>query len=57
MRIANDVDVDELQIARIARKIARREFPEFWRELARPVTIFGLCSPRDLSLDRNPRIL
>ena len=26
-------------------KIARREIPGFWRELARPVTFFDLCSP------------
>ena len=34
-----------------------RKLRELWRELARPVTFFDLCSPSDLEFDRNRRIL
>jgi hypothetical protein len=57
MRSAHVAHAAELQIACIFREIARREFAEFWRELARPVTFFDLCSPHDLHVDRNRRIL
>jgi len=33
-----------------------RKVREFWRELARPVTFFDLCSPRHFGGDRNRRI-
>jgi hypothetical protein len=41
----------------IAPDFANREMPEFWRELARPVTLFDEHSPTDLSSGRNRRIL
>ena len=47
----------EKTISQIIREIARPNSGELWRELARPVTFFDLCSPRDLLLRRNRRIL
>lgn len=41
----------------IAPEFDDREMRELWRELARPVTFFDLCSPNDFFLDRNRRIL
>ena len=40
-------DAGELEMIGIPREIARREFAEFWRELARPVTFFDEPSPSD----------
>jgi hypothetical protein len=37
----------EFRIVRIVREIALRQMRQFWRELARPVTFFDLCSPRN----------
>ena len=45
MTLRDGVYASELGIVRIIREIARREFAKFWRELARPVTFFDLCSP------------
>jgi hypothetical protein len=56
MRFAKGVHAGELEIVRIVWELWRREFAKFWRELARPVTFFDVCSPRDVSLDRNRRI-
>ena len=47
----------EFQIARIAREIALCEMHQLWRELARPVTFFDLCSPSDFLDRENRRIL
>jgi len=38
----------EFRVVRIVREIALREMRQFWRELARPVTFFDLCSPRNI---------
>ena len=45
MTLRDGVYASELGIVRIIREIVRREFATFWRELARPVTFFDLCSP------------
>jgi hypothetical protein len=52
MTFPDDVDAAEWEIARIVRETAGCEFPKFWRELARPVTFFDLCSPSDFQLER-----
>ena len=51
MCFANAVDAVELQIDQIIREIARPELAQLWRELARPVTFFDLCSPLESEFD------
>jgi hypothetical protein len=38
----------KLRVVRIVREIALRETRRLWRELARPVTFFDVCSPRNI---------
>ena len=45
MTCSHGVHASEIEMSRIARKIAKREFPELWRELARPITLFDVHSP------------
>jgi hypothetical protein len=45
MTFADGIYAREMKIVRIVRKLARQEIAKFWRELARPVTFFDLCSP------------
>ena len=57
MPFPDGVDVGDFAISRIVRKTARDEFGELWRELARPVTLFDLCSPSIFFSIKNRRIL
>ena len=45
MTFQHGAHASKLGIVRIVRKIARLEFVEFWRELARPVILFDERSP------------
>jgi len=51
MTFANDVDAAEWTIARIVREMAGCELAKFWRELARPVTLFDGASPANFLLE------
>ena len=44
MRFRDGFRPCEFRVLRIIREIAQSEFAVFWRELARPVTFFDLCS-------------
>jgi hypothetical protein len=57
MRLADGVDARQLRIRRFVREIARLEFAELWRELARPVILFDERSPVDFLPSQNRRIL
>ena len=47
MPFRHGVDARDVETVRIVREIARPEFVEFWRELARPVILFDERSPAD----------
>ena len=57
MRFRYRIHAARARHVKIAPESCDRDMREFWRELARPVTFFDMCSPYDLLVDRNRRIL
>ena len=47
MRVTHGIHASDIGIVAIVREIGWREFAEFWRELARPVTLFDEASLAD----------
>jgi len=57
MRSRNAFHAPNNAMARNAPKIGDHEMREFWRELARLITLFYEASPEDIPCGRNLRIL
>jgi hypothetical protein len=57
MRFRHRIQAFDASCVGIAPEFPDREIRAFWRELARPVTVFDEHSPTDLSSGRNRRIL